>query len=756
MTENGWRAIRLDLLVTMIGDSRASESERLSELNRVHARRRNLAVAGVRGVAVLAICLLGSVAAVAMEAGTAFRTDILPVLTKAGCNSGACHGAATGQGGFRLSLLGYDAEEDYRRITREGGGRRVDLELPERSLLLRKPSEDLDHEGGRRLRRGSVEYARVRAWLVAGAPYGPRDLRVERIEVEPAETMLAQPGASVDLRVSARLSDGTTRDATAQALFTSNDDSVVEVTRGGAMTARGAGLSSVMVRYGGQVAAVRVAVPFPVRRGTSVEFVPLNYIDTHVQAEWRRLGVEPARGSRDAEFLRRVHLDLAGRLPAEEEVRRFLQAPPSVAKRQQTIDRLLAGDDFVDLWTMHLADLLLVRGEGEGPRTYHAWLRRQVAQGAGYDALVRALLTGTGKPSESGPASYMTLASDPRDLAEHVGRMFLGTQIGCARCHAHPSDRWTQDDYHAFAAYFARVRREDGAVVVAAAGEVDHPKTGRPVLPRPLGGGVGASLLAAGTGVDRREALAAWLVGGEDAGIARAMANRVWRLLMGRGLVEPVDDLRPTNPATHPALLDALARDFAEHGYDLRHLVRRIVGSATYQLASTPVDGEVAAIDRQLYSHAAARELPAVVYADMVAQATGMPDVYRGERVGTRAVALVGPTVPSEALDVLGRCQRQRACDPSGGTGGGLARALHLINGSTVNAKLSSAAVRELARRPSREAVEVLYLRTLSRPPHDGEWNAWEALLDRAADRTEVVQDLLWALLNTREFALNH
>ena len=702
-----------------------------------------------RGVAMVAAVLLAVGRAAAGEP-LPFRTGILPVLTKAGCNAGACHGAATGQGGFRLSLLGYDPEEDYERITRELGARRIDLAHPVESLLLRKPSEAVDHEGGRKLPRSSEGYEKVRRWLAAGAPFGPRQLQVAAIAVEPPDMLLAGTEEKTALRVIATLSDGAREDVTALALYTSNDDAIASVSKTGGVTAVRPGLTSVMVRYGGQVAAARIAVPLGPEGAVEAGFPSVNFIDEHIRAELVRLRVPASPLSDDAEFLRRVHLDLTGRLPEPETARAFLAEPASSEKRLRVINELLASGAFTDFWTMKLADLLLLGGKGDGAAAYHEWLRSQIAANTPLDQLVRTLLTASGDLSRSGPANFFTLAADPRDLCEHVGRMFLGAQIACARCHAHPSDRWTQEDYHRFAAYFARLSRDGGTVRAVDRGEVEHPKTGRPLAPKPLGARVPPRDEAG----DRRVELAEWLTARDNPYFARSLANRVWRHLLGRGLVEPVDDVRPTNPPTHPGLLEALAAELVAHRFGLRHLVRTIASSRTYQLTSRALD--INRSDRQLYSHAFLKPLEASVFADAVAQVTGVPDAFEHHPAGTRAVQLIGPSVPSPALDVLGRCQRKAPCDSPSHAGGGLAQALHLINGPTINGKLQGGIIAALQQRAAREAVEELYLRAFTRPPDPDELADWQAGLTRAGDRPAALQDLLWTLLNSREFSCNH
>lgn len=703
---------------------------------------------------IILLTLVGIAAAAAPKDPWSFRTDVLPVLTKAGCNSGACHGAATGQGGFKLSLLGYDPEEDYDRVTRELGGRRVDLADPEHSLLLRKPAHQLEHEGGRRLSRHSQGYELLRRWIADAAPYGPPAVSVVSIQVEPSDVLFSEVGRRTQLKVTAQTSEGQSRDVTALALYTSNDEAIAGVSAAGEVAGVGRGLTSVMVRYSGQVAATRIAVPLGDRDIADVPFPRINFVDDFIHAELIRLRVPPVPLSNDAEFLRRASLDLTGRLPDEKTVQEFLQEQSSQPKRERLIDQLLASEAFVDFWTLKLGDLLLLNGTGPGPATFHRWLREQVATNAPLDQLTRGLLTATGDPAEVGPAHFLTLANDPRDLSEHVGRMFLGTQIGCARCHAHPTDQWTQTDYYEFAAYFAGLRREGSRIEMHSRGELAHPKTGRRVTPKPLG--AGADWRPVGPRPDGRYELADWLTASSHPRFSRAWANRIWKNLLGRGLVEPVDDLRPTNPPTHPGLLDALARDLSEHRFSLRHLIRTIVTSRTYQLSSRTTG--VPSPETQLYSRALVKPLPAPVFADAIAQVTGIADRFEGYPEGTRAVQLQSPATPSSALDVLGRCQRKRTCDGPVLTGGGLAQALHLINGPTINAKLqpSSPSLLRWQKLPTQDLVRELYRRALTRDPEEEELRAWEKSLSAIPSREEAVQDLVWTLLNSREFAVNH
>jgi hypothetical protein len=677
-----------------------------------------------------------------------FATQILPILTKSGCNTGACHGAATGQGGFSLSLLGYDAVHDHAAITHALGGRRVDLADPTRSLLLRKATRTIKHKGGRKLSVDSASYTTLRAWIAAGASAGSPALGVAGLQVEPADLLLKSPGDAAPLRVTARLSDGSVIDVTTLALYDSQDDAVAEVSSEGVVKMLRRGATSVMIRFGGQVAAVRAAVPFQADEAR-LEFTPVNFIDEHIAAELRRLHLPASPMSSASTFLRRVHLDVAGRLPTEAEARAFLSAPDTTAARVAVINRLTGSTDFVDVWTMRLADVLLISSKKqgvEGARVYHDWLHAQISQNKPMNDMVKELLTGLGDTTHEGPANFYRLTTDPRDMGEFVSRSLFGVRLACARCHHHPFDRWGMDDYYSFADWFAQTAFEGTRVVLKDRGEVEHPQTRKPMLSRLLGASSSAELPR-----DRREALAAWAVAPENPFFARTLVNRVWKHLMGRGLVEPVDDLRASNPASMPPLLDALAADFVRHDFDLRHLVRAVVTSRAYQLASS--SHGVNKLDDRFGSHARIKPLAGAVLADALSQALAVR-FLPSER---RAVQMHDPAVESYTLDVLGRCPRTDECGNPAQFGGGLSQALHLLNSDDINRSLRTAVVQQLERDGDISAmITSFYLRSLSRMPTGEECAHWLAQAAKSKARDAFGEDLLWALLNSREFAFIH
>ncbi|WP_309713029.1 DUF1549 domain-containing protein [Armatimonas sp.] len=648
-----------------------------------------------------------------------FASQVLPQLTKAGCNQGMCHGAAIGRGGLKLSLLGDDAASDYDALVREFGGRRVRLDSPRESLLLKKATGGLGHGGGVRLERGSKGYTVIESWLAAGAPLSKQVGRdVTRLLVTPSETIRGV-GATVPLTVSALYTDGTTENVTTLALYDTLDDAVVQVDKAGVASIRASGIAAIMVRYRGQVAAARLGAPFPGKAAPQRTVV--NPIDSALFSELARLNLSPAPRCDDATFLRRAHLDLIGTLPTSTEVRAFLAKPD----RTKLVDALLSRPEFTDLWTLKLADLLRISGKRFGPEAaagYHAWLRESVATNKPLNTLLTELLTQQ--------ESFWRTASDPRDLSEFFAKTWLGTRVECARCHNHPYDRWTRTDYHAFAATFGRP------------GQVPHPKTGKPLAARALG---------TNQALTTHTELATWA--SSSPRFAELLANRLWRELFGRGLVEPVDDLRPSNPAIHPRVLTALAQQLTRSGFDLRATLRQLTLSEAYQQSSktsppapSPGHSFVAGKGGEVFAHALLKPLRAQVLADALASATGGSLGLPG-----RAIALADPEVASTTLDVLGRCRREGDCTPTS-EAGGLAVALHLLAGAPLEKLVQGGAQKLLTAHPTDTAlIEELFLRTLSRFPTAAERGYAEGLLKK--NRPRAAEDLLWALVNTREFS---
>lgn len=699
------------------------------------------------------------------EAAPSFVRDVVPVLTKAGCNAGACHGSFQGQGGFRLSLLGFDPAFDHMALTQEARGRRVFAAAPAHSLLLRKPSGQLPHAGGVRLAVESAGYRRLHDWIARGAA-GPSadDPRLLGIEVSVSELTLSV-GQSQVLRVTARWSDEEERDVSDWALYDTTKDHVAAVGPSGTIQAEGPGRAAVMVRYLDQFAVVEVNVPYG-PPAPSESFTPANFIDEHLLATWNTLGLTPAPLADDAEFLRRVYLDLLGTLPTAAEAREFL-ASTDPQKRARLIDGLLARPEFVDYWALRWGDLLKVHRRGLGNKGLHStlnWLRDSLRENKPLDQFARELLLAQGNLYSNGAVAYYFIDQTPEDLAETTAQVFLGVRIGCAKCHHHPFEVWSQDDYHGLAAFFAPVQRKDtkeggaygGAqsIQLNLAQHAKHPETGQRVLPRLLG----RAEPAPADLPDPRTALADWITAGDNPYFSRNLVNRVWGAMLGRGLLEPIDDFRATNPPAHPDLLDALAEDFVRHGFDLKHLIRRIANSRTYQLAADWTPQRDA--DGTFFTHRVPRRLPAEVLLDAVNQVCGVWETFDKLPAGTRAVALPDPSVPSYFLETFGRPKRTNSCVCERRSQTDLTQVLHLANGAAVQAKIAAPQGRLkklLDAGASDEAiVEELYLAALSRLPDEMERQTVGELLSEAPSREEGFQDLLWVLLNTAEFAFGH
>lgn len=693
-----------------------------------------------------------------------FVDQVVPVLTRAGCNAGACHGAQSGKNGFRLSLLGYDPDLDYDSLVRQAGGRRITRTDPGASLLLRKPLGLAPHGGGVRLRPGQLEYQILAEWIAEGAPGPVPEAAITGIEVSPATAVLA-PHASRQLRVTAHYSDGKSRDVTALSRFTSNQEPVATVDREGRVTMQGVGEAVLCASFRGQVAVARLAVPYagplPASKGDPWTLAPdANPIDRAVFSKLRRLRLVPSPACTDAEFLRRAYLDITGAQPSPEEAARFLDSTlPD--RRTRLVDDLLTSPAYVDLWSYRLGDLLRNTRRSLGPkgnRLFHAWLREQVAANRPWDQVVRDLLTSRGSLWDVGPANFYGTASGPAEWAEVTSQEFLGVRIQCARCHDHPFDRWTQNDYYRLAAFFARTQvksggeRGDPVVVLQEEGEVQHPKTGAVVPARTLDGKDEARQ------PDRRADLAVWLTSRENPWFARSIANRVWKHLLGRGLVDPVDDMRATNPPSNEAALAVLTESLVRSDFDLKALIRLIATSRVYQ--ESAATNASTRFDETQFSHYRVHRLTAEQLLDSLVVATGVPEKFAGVPAGTRAAQLADTSVPSYLLDLFGRPSRTTVCECEREEEPNLAQVLHLMNGDSINARINAPDGR-LARllgssKADREVVTELFLAALARRPTERELSGALRALARSGARKEVLADLFWALLNSREFLFNH
>lgn len=704
-----------------------------------------------------------------------FLRDVQPALTKAGCNMGACHGSLQGRGGLMLSLLGYDAAKDYDNLFKQSRGRRVSAASPEQSLILLKATAMVPHGGGARITTDSECYRVLRQYIADGCRSPEAELAaaatkkqstqpvVERLDVSPTELVLA-PGESAKLSVTAVWSDGRSVDVTPWALFDVRDKQLADIGRGGTIVAKQSGRVPATVRYMGQVAAVDVSIPYGDPRELK-EFQPRNYIDEIVAKEWTKLGLDPVETCSDGEYVRRVYFDLIGTLPTVDEVRAFL-ADDDENKRAKLVDELLERPEYVDYWSLKWSDLLRVhrRYVGEkGLESFAAWVRRAVRENRPVDQMVRELLTAQGNLYTSGPVAFYMIDQKPEELAETTSQVFLGIRLQCTKCHHHPLEVWGQEDYYGLAAFFTKLELKDnkdagrygGARLVKVAAK--QPKNRKLEMEAPPQ--FFDKQLPIEGSADIRVQLAEAVTARDNVLFARNFANRYWAYLTGRGLVEPIDDVRATNPPSIPLLLDALAGDFTESNYDVKHILRTICNSAVYQRASRVTPGERE--NPQFYTHRAPRRLPAEVLLDAVNRATGAADVYEGVPEGTRAIALPDPSVKSYFLDLFGRPARNSGCECARGGMPDLSQALHLANGTYLHDKITTAKGRVEKLTSRKEAthdaiVDELYMATLSRLPRDDERRTIAELMKEMPSAKEGYQDLLWTLINCTEFQFNH
>lgn len=709
-----------------------------------------------------------------------FRHEVLPLLTKAGCNSGTCHGTPNGKNGFRLSLRGYDAAADLQTLTRESQSRRIDPLDPDESLLLQKATNRVPHEGGRRILPESDFYRLLRDWIAQSNANPNSDsahesVRLIKLEISPPERLLEMPASSQALQAIASFDDGSRRDVTHLARFNTSDERVAIVTPDGLVQKRGRGEAIVTAEYGNQFAAARIVFLEPVPGFVWSNPPEQNEIDRHVFAKLKLLSIETSGLCSDAEFVRRVYLDLIGRLPTVAEARAFL-ADNTVEKRPRLIDALLERPEFADWWALKWADRLGCnrRFAGKlGALKYQLWIRHAMAVNLPEDQFVREILT-AGGPNYSSPAATfwrrlrvgaIVPEIDPQMAAEEVSQLFLGVRIQCARCHNHPAERWTQDDFYGLAAFFTRVRFKDGSYVnnkydkeesvfLARAGEIKHPRTGQTVAPTVLDG----KPLAGDEGDDLRAAFAHWLTAPDNRFFARTSVNRLWFHLFGRGLVEPVDDFRSSNPPSHPELLDALADDFVRRGFDRKRTIRLIVSSRAYQTSSQTTANN--ASDEKYYSHAPVRLLQSEQLLDAICQATEVAERYPDFPLGTPAIALADGEYKHPFLEAFGRPVRASACECERDAQTNLSQALQLVSGPVVQVKVHSdqgRAGRLAATALSAdEVLDELFLATLCRGPKDEERRLLGQRLTQAGSRRAAIEDILWLLLNHPEFLFQH
>ena len=693
-----------------------------------------------------------------------FLRDVAPILNKVGCTAGACHGAAKGKNGFKLSLRGYDPQVDYEALLYDLAGRRFNRADPGRRLMLAKPSQEIAHGGGRRFAKDSDYYKTIYNWIAQGVPFGdPAKDTVVELRVEPREIFMTRPGETASLKVVVRYEDDQLRDVTREATIESNVPDVARVDSDtSAIRGERVGEATLLVRYQGRFGAIPVTVLNPKPGFVWKPFPQHNYIDRLVDAKLERLKIQPSPLTDDPTFLRRLSLDLTGRLPSLESVRAFAGDPrPARVKRARMIDTLIASPEFVDHWTVKWGDLLQSSRKylGEkGAYEFQQWIRDAIASNRPYDKLVRELLTARGSSYDNPAANYFRVTREAKPAMEKTTQVFLGVRMVCAQCHDHPFERWTQNQYYQMSAFFSAVGIRAGyevgeEIVFDQRSDYDmkHPRDARVMKPQFM---LASSVAPVPDGPERRDALAEWLTSRDNPFFAKAIANRMWSYFLGKGIIDPVDDIRASNPPSNPALLDALTSDFVAHDFDLRHLMRTIVGSRAYQ--ASIVTNEWNANDRDNFSHAIPRRLSAEELMDAVSAAAGARARFPEVPEDTAASQLVDPHIGREGfLDVFGRPPRESSCECERRSDFTLPQALNLVNGRTIadavadpNGRVATLVV---SGKSDEVIVDELYLAALSRLPTREEQVGGVRYLSNGA-RGSRAQDLLWALLNSKAF----
>lgn len=692
-----------------------------------------------------------------------FNYGALAALSKQGCNSGACHGSPSGKGGFRLSLRAYDPTIDTLTLIRESYNRRTNAFDPASSLLLRKPLMEVAHGGGRKLQKTDPAYAILHDWIAQGCQLDPADQAVcTKLEVYPRSRILHRPAHTQQVAVLAHFSDGSIRDVTKLAAFSSSDEAVASVDATGLVVGHDKGEAAVIVRYLEKIETSYIMFLKDTPGFAWNNPTENNPVDKFVFEKLRQLQILPSDPCTDEEFVRRVYLDVAGVLPSSTESQAFL-ADADPAKRAKLVDALLERPEFADFWALKWADLLRVRSSKvtqSGVPKFHRWLIAAFRDNMPYDKFARELLTSAGSTFVNPPANFFRTAADANDCTETTSQLFLGIRIQCAKCHNHPFERWTQDNYYGISAFFNRVQRktspraDEMVVFVSRAGEVTQPRTGKQMKPwLPLKGD--ADLPGE---EDRRDTFVSWLVAPENPFFAKVEVNRLWGHLMGRGIVEPVDDFRDSNPPASAALIDWLAQDFVQHGFDRKHTLRTILNSRTYQLSSRK--NEFNKTDVKYFSHARTRLLSAEQLLDAICQVTSVPEKYAGLPLGTRATQLPSPDVDNYFLKVFGQPARETACQCERSSESNLSQALQMINGPLVHGKIRDEKNRVRAMlaagKTNPEIVTELYQAAFARRPSEQELATAVGHVEKSGDQMRGLEDVLWALLNANEFLFQH
>ena len=708
-----------------------------------------------------------------------FPNEIVPLFTKHGCNGGGCHGKSEGQNGFKLSLLGFEPTEDFEYLVKESRGRRLFPAAPEHSLLLRKGAGDLPHGGGARFEHDSWDYKAIVRWMEQGMPYGsPDDPILEKISVFP-DSRIVDPGGKQQLAVTAYYSDGSVRDITGIATYESNQKEMGEVDQNGlvTMSTGETGDMAVMIRYQEQVSVFQATIPL----GIPIESFPIakNVIDEKVFAKLKTLGLPTSEICDDSTFLRRTSLDIAGRLPTLEETDKYLNSD-NPNKRSEWIDSLLSTTDYAEFFANKWSSILRNKRKADtytrGTQAFHEWIRQSFHINKPYNQFVSELVIARGEISHNPATAWFRNVTDQKERLQDTAQVLLGVRLQCAECHHHPYEKWSQQDYYGFSAFFSRIGKkktdmpgEEAVFHNVGLATAKHPKTGQNIKPTPLGGDE-LDILAED---DPRDDLASWITDEKNPFFAPMLVNRYWKHFFNRAIVEPEDDMRVTNPPTNPELLQALSNQFISTGYDIKDLIRTICNSTTYQLSAIP--NEHNAGDRQNYSRYYPKRLPAEVLLDSIDRMTGSPTSFAGQLPGTRAVALPDDSYNSSSyfLTVFGRPEMDSACECERAQGASLAQTLHLLNSKNIQDKLSGAGgnaqkLTSQKERVNEDKITELYKLAFSRNPKDDEMKTAIGYIKKKTEQIEndankkedsikmAYEDLVWALLNTKEFLFNH